>query len=212
MRQLYHQLLNINDLWYSGNDRNEIEVSVKIPVPARFRARNRKEFIRKFEPRRCASMADNIGAVGRRFGIIRWWQQTEIYDGRWHRLTSKTMRWIIRAAPNFQLQTTGRAELQQKHWNNVAHIIVKSCSKCSFELWWSSGGKTMGLLSTTNSYLEQTWMRAGRINLFGSHFLWHKVWTWKWIGTLRLSSNPVPDPELQSHSLIWRNMTWQGFV
>jgi hypothetical protein len=51
MRQSYHQLLNINDLWYSGNDRNKIEVSVKIPVPAIFRARNRKEFLRNFEPR-----------------------------------------------------------------------------------------------------------------------------------------------------------------
>jgi hypothetical protein len=34
----------------SGNDRNEIEVSVVIPVPARFRARDRKEFFRNFEP------------------------------------------------------------------------------------------------------------------------------------------------------------------
>jgi hypothetical protein len=34
----------------SGNDRNEIEVSVKIPVPAKFRARDRKEFLRNFEP------------------------------------------------------------------------------------------------------------------------------------------------------------------
>jgi hypothetical protein len=51
MWQSYHQLLNINDLKNSGNDRNEIEVSVKIPVPARFRARDRKEFLRNFEPR-----------------------------------------------------------------------------------------------------------------------------------------------------------------
>jgi hypothetical protein len=51
MRQSYHQLLNINDLWYSENDQNEIEVSVKIPVPAIFRARDRKEFLRNFEPR-----------------------------------------------------------------------------------------------------------------------------------------------------------------
>jgi hypothetical protein len=35
----------------SGNDRNEIEVSVEIPVPARFRACDRKEFLRNFEPR-----------------------------------------------------------------------------------------------------------------------------------------------------------------
>jgi hypothetical protein len=35
----------------SGNDRNKIEVSVKIPVPAKFRARDRKEFLRNFEPR-----------------------------------------------------------------------------------------------------------------------------------------------------------------
>jgi hypothetical protein len=34
----------------SGNDRNEIEVSVEIPVPARFRACNGKEFLRNFEP------------------------------------------------------------------------------------------------------------------------------------------------------------------
>jgi hypothetical protein len=34
----------------SGNDRNEIEVLVKIPVPAIFRARDRKEFLRNFEP------------------------------------------------------------------------------------------------------------------------------------------------------------------
>ena len=46
----YHQLLNINDLKNSGNDRNEIEVSVEIPVPARFRARDRKEFLQNFEP------------------------------------------------------------------------------------------------------------------------------------------------------------------
>jgi hypothetical protein len=38
-------ILNINDLKNSRNDRNKIEVSVKIPVPARFRTRNRKEFI-----------------------------------------------------------------------------------------------------------------------------------------------------------------------
>ena len=50
MWQSYHQLLNINDLKNSGNDRNEIEVSVKIPVPAIFRARDRKEFLRNFEP------------------------------------------------------------------------------------------------------------------------------------------------------------------
>jgi hypothetical protein len=38
-------------LWHiknSRNDRNEIEVSVKIPVPARFRARDQKEFLRNF--------------------------------------------------------------------------------------------------------------------------------------------------------------------
>jgi hypothetical protein len=51
MWQSYHQLLNINDLKNSGNDRNEIEVSVKIPVPAIFRARDRTEFRRNFEPR-----------------------------------------------------------------------------------------------------------------------------------------------------------------
>jgi hypothetical protein len=34
----------------SGNDWNKIEVSVEIPVPARFRARDRKEFLQKFEP------------------------------------------------------------------------------------------------------------------------------------------------------------------
>jgi hypothetical protein len=50
MWQSYHQLLNINDLKNSGNDQNEIEVSVKIPVPAIFRARDRKEFLRNFEP------------------------------------------------------------------------------------------------------------------------------------------------------------------
>jgi hypothetical protein len=51
MWQSYHQLLNITDLKNSGNDRNKIEVLVKIPVPARFRARDRKEFLRNFEPR-----------------------------------------------------------------------------------------------------------------------------------------------------------------
>jgi hypothetical protein len=51
MWQSYHQLLNINDLKNSGNDRNEIKVSVKIPVLARFRARDQKEFLRNFEPR-----------------------------------------------------------------------------------------------------------------------------------------------------------------
>jgi hypothetical protein len=51
MRQSYHQLLNINDLKNSGNDRNKIEVSVEIPVPARFRACDRSEFRRNFEPR-----------------------------------------------------------------------------------------------------------------------------------------------------------------
>jgi hypothetical protein len=50
MWQSYHLLLNINDLKNSGNDRNEIEVSVKILVPAIFRARDRKEFLRNFEP------------------------------------------------------------------------------------------------------------------------------------------------------------------
>jgi hypothetical protein len=33
----------------SGKDRNKIEISVEIPVPARFRARDRKEFLRNFE-------------------------------------------------------------------------------------------------------------------------------------------------------------------
>ena len=41
----------------SGNDRNEIEVLVKIPVPAIFHARDRKEFLRNFEPR-CLRRAD----------------------------------------------------------------------------------------------------------------------------------------------------------
>jgi hypothetical protein len=50
MWQSYHQLLNINDLKNSRNDWNEIEVSVKIPVPAIFRARDRKEFLQNFEP------------------------------------------------------------------------------------------------------------------------------------------------------------------
>jgi hypothetical protein len=40
-------------LWHkkSRNDRNEMEVSVEIPVPARFRACDQKEFHRNFEPR-----------------------------------------------------------------------------------------------------------------------------------------------------------------
>ena len=39
----------------SGNDRNKIEVSVEIPVPARFRACDWKEFLRNFEPRKATS-------------------------------------------------------------------------------------------------------------------------------------------------------------
>jgi hypothetical protein len=35
----------------SGNDRNKIEVSVGVPVPARLLARDWKEFLRNFEPR-----------------------------------------------------------------------------------------------------------------------------------------------------------------
>jgi hypothetical protein len=59
-------ILNINDLKNSGNDRNEIEVSVKIPVPARFHASDRKEFLRNFEPsscQRCASGHHNTSTV-----------------------------------------------------------------------------------------------------------------------------------------------------
>jgi hypothetical protein len=39
----------------NGNDRNEIEVLVSVPVPARFRACDRKEFLRNFEPREISS-------------------------------------------------------------------------------------------------------------------------------------------------------------
>jgi hypothetical protein len=35
----------------NGNDRNKIEVLVSVPVPARFRARDQKEFLWNFEPR-----------------------------------------------------------------------------------------------------------------------------------------------------------------
>jgi hypothetical protein len=41
----------------SGNDQNETEVLVEIPVPARFRASDRKEFLRNFEPRAAAAAA-----------------------------------------------------------------------------------------------------------------------------------------------------------
>jgi hypothetical protein len=43
--------LKTPEMTNSGNDRNEIEVSVKIPVPAIFRARDRTEFRQNFEPR-----------------------------------------------------------------------------------------------------------------------------------------------------------------
>jgi hypothetical protein len=43
--------LTLMTLKNSGNDRNEIEVLVEIPVPAIFRARDRTEFRRNFEPR-----------------------------------------------------------------------------------------------------------------------------------------------------------------
>jgi hypothetical protein len=37
----------------TGNDRNQIEVSVKVLVPGRFLASDQKEFLRNFEPRSC---------------------------------------------------------------------------------------------------------------------------------------------------------------
>jgi hypothetical protein len=81
MWQSYHLLLNINDLKNSRNDWNEIEVLVKIPVPARFRARDRKEFLRNFEPRNrislyftlLANMASLLSSQKQKHGVLNSW-------------------------------------------------------------------------------------------------------------------------------------------
>jgi hypothetical protein len=93
MRQSYHQLLNINDLKNSRNDRNEIKVLVKIPVPARFRARDRKEFLRNFEPsllcrRSLSSIQDHLKEIHTNkrlecFVIGGLWSSKQIVDSLW---------------------------------------------------------------------------------------------------------------------------------